>query len=555
MRHDRLAACIAALAGAFWCSLYVWPLINPFSLEVVFRDDWAQHTLGWLFYRNQHVLDFPLGRLRDFLYPLGSTLGYMDSIPWVALSLRPFSALLPTDFQYLGLWIVLCSASLAYVGARIASAATPHPEQQALIGVLTAMAPSLIARIVHPALCAHVLIVAALGINLVPNEPPTVVRRSLITAFALLCVGSATHPYFAVMVLAIVIGLPVRLRPRIGRRTMILVMTSMLIAAGTILTLLGYVGGGMQDALDGFGVYSANLNTFVNSMGHSRLFRGLPTTIKQYEGYSYLGGGVFFLAIVALGTLIWPAGRRRVCAMPWRRALWPVIAALLCAVFAVASPIRWGEHELFAIAAYKPFDQITQSFRSSGRFIWPLAYVIVLSISLSVACALRQRRLWSTLIFASAVIIQAYDLDMGEALQRFHGARDRVMSATEWSLADGAYRHLVLYPAEIMNACEGRKHYRGRYVTELAYLAYRHHWTFNSGYAARLRPTTQQYCQELKNTVGQGQLQPDELYVVHSRDVHHMRDVGATCGRLDQEFVCVTPSDRPLATFLAAHPK
>lgn len=555
MRRSWLGPCVAATAAAIWCALYMRPLINPLTLDVAFRDDWAQHTLGWLFFRNARWLAFPLGRLPQFLYPLGTTVGYMDSIPLLALMLRPFSALLPADFQYLGLWLVCCSAALGFCGAFIARRLTPHWEQQALIGALTAMAPSLITRIVHPALCAHAFIVGGFAVALAPIDTPRARRRALSGAFTLIALGSSTHPYFAVMTLAIALGLALRLRRRTGTNVMLGVMVGMIGLAALILLLLGYLGGGMQDAVDGFGVYSANLNTLVNSMGNSRLFDGLPTSPQQYEGYSYLGAGVFFVLVCALLGVCHPSARARITALPWRRAAWPICASLALAVFAVASPVRWGEHELFSIGLYKPLDPITQSFRSSGRFIWPLAYCVVVSATSALVRAFGPQRFALSLTLLLAVGLQAYDLDLAPAHKRFDGARANIFAAQEWMLADGNYKRLLIYPADIKNACESRNHYRAGLVTELAYLAYRHRWSFNSGYAARVRPETPKYCEEFKKAVEQGQLRRDAMYVVQKSALRTLRNAGATCGKLDGLFVCVQDGEQALGSYLASHPK
>jgi hypothetical protein len=532
----------------WWCCRYVKPLINPLSLEVVMRDDWAQHALGWLYFRNQG-LSFPLGKLPNFLYPVGTTVGYMDAIPWVALTLRPFSALLPESFQYLGLWIALCSASLAFVAARIASGVTPHWEQQALVGALTAMAPTLITRIVHPALCGHTFVVTALALNLMRTDTAAEARRVMGWALLVVVLGSATHPYFAVMPLALLFGLPWRLRRQLGPWVASVAALCLLGCAATVLTALGYLGGGMNDQIDGFGTYSANLNALFNSMGHSRIFHTLDYAPSQYEGYGYLGAGVFLMMAAAVLTLLWPRARRRVTTLPWRRAGWPLLAAVACAVFAFASPIRWGEREVLSLGFYEHLHFITDAFRSSGRFIWPLAYCVVIGSALTVVAALRPYRWVLSAVLAAAVGLQGYDLQIDNALDLFKDKRTGRLVASEWSLASHEYKHLVLYPPQVLNAC-GK--YHARFVSELAYLAYRNHWTFNSGYAARYRPAQHDKCKELEQRVEQGELREDELYVLEKRDVRRFVHAGAVCGKLDGLRVCAVRKSGEFVDYLSA---
>src|SRR5205823_5446568 len=97
--RTRLRAAIgpaaAATFGALWFLWKIggWTIVSPFRLEPVMVEDWSTHVLGWLFFRNERIT-LPLGTISGWLYPFGTTLGYADAIPWVALVLRPFSGLL-----------------------------------------------------------------------------------------------------------------------------------------------------------------------------------------------------------------------------------------------------------------------------------------------------------------------------------------------------------------------------------------------------------------------------------------------------------------------------
>lgn len=555
-RASYLAACLAALGGGLWCASYAWPMLDPFRLDVVLRDDWAQHTLGWLFFRNE-PLRLPLGRIDGFLYPLGTTLGYMDAIPWVALMLRPVSALLPADFQYLGLWVVACSAALAFVAARVAALWTPWWEQQALAGLLTSIAPTLIERLIHPALCAHALIVLAIGLCFTPAPTPSAARRQLIVTACLLTVSSATHPYLAVMVLTLVSILPWKLRPTLGSGIALIAFAGQIASVALTLAAFGYIGREMLTAAWGFGHYSANLDTFVNSMGLSRLFPGLPQPEEQYEGYSYMGAGWLALCACALGLLAAPPMRRRVVTFDWSAAAWPLTAAASMALFALASPVRWGDRELFSLPLYEHLSFFTSTFRSSGRFVWPLLYAIELTALLCVLCALRERRVVSTSLLLAALALQLYDVDNTHAAAVFtadNKTRANLYAAPAWDLANADFDHLVIYPAEIQSACNVELGYRADVVSGLAYLAYRHRWTINSGYAARNSTGSKDYCDALERDVVAGQLDARSLYVTRRWKVRALRAAGATCGRIEPLTVCVATRPHPLVEFLARHP-
>ena len=62
---------------------------------------------------------FPLAWTRRIGYPAGASIAFLDSVPLVAVLLRPLSPILPQPFQYLGLYAVLCFVLHAYFGLRL----------------------------------------------------------------------------------------------------------------------------------------------------------------------------------------------------------------------------------------------------------------------------------------------------------------------------------------------------------------------------------------------------------------------------------------------------
>ncbi len=101
-------------------------ILNPTYLGWVMQGDGAQHVLGWLFFRHENWL-WPLGSVPSFPYPVGTTVGYTDSIPWLAIVAKAISPFLPVDFQYVGLWLGLCFFLQGWFGMRIVQALSPDP--------------------------------------------------------------------------------------------------------------------------------------------------------------------------------------------------------------------------------------------------------------------------------------------------------------------------------------------------------------------------------------------------------------------------------------------
>ena len=141
------------------------------------QGDAAQHVLGWLFFRHEKW-SWPLGSVHSFPYPVGTAVGYTDSIPWVAILAKAASPFLATDFQYIGLWLGLCFFLQGWFGVRIVQELSPNPLIQILGCACYIMDPVLLWRIGHDSpLCplvdpwAHLasLAIVAGGTDTVPG--------------------------------------------------------------------------------------------------------------------------------------------------------------------------------------------------------------------------------------------------------------------------------------------------------------------------------------------------------------------------------------------------
>src|SRR5690242_3523457 len=120
-RRHLLVWLLAVTVGglAFFAWIGYARTLDPTSLRWIFHEDPFTHVMGWEQYRNAPLLQYPI--TKNHLYGLewSSSIVFTDSIPIAALVLRPFSALLPHPFQYLGWWVLLSMILQAYFGARL----------------------------------------------------------------------------------------------------------------------------------------------------------------------------------------------------------------------------------------------------------------------------------------------------------------------------------------------------------------------------------------------------------------------------------------------------
>lgn len=547
---DRLLPWLGAALGVLWfVAVGGGPTINPTNLDWAGGGDVSQHVLGWLHFRNA-PWGFPLGRTPSLMHPLTVTVGFTDSNPWVAIALKPFSRWLPQDLQYVGPWLALCFALQGWMGVKLMELLSPGVPQRLLGAALFVLSPVLLFRVGHDTLCAHWMILAMVWLHLRPRADSRAAWRGVGLAFALNVLAAGIHPYLEVMVFTLTVSLlfmEARVERHLSWGSAGAALAGVLVSVGMIFVVLGYVGQGVSmGASSGFGFFSADLLALVNPMGWSRLLPSLPHGEGQYEGFGYLGTGSLALAGVLLWrpSSWWPQAKAAV------KAQAPLVLAVLAlALLAFSSVVTvTGETVLTLRGVARPFLPLLAALRSSGRFIWPLGYLVLTGILAHVVWRWRQRPRVATALLLGAVLLQVVDTQDVWKRDRFGGGAWPRLQAPEWEYVDPFYRHIVLFPPAIhgseMPCVEGT--FPANAYVRFGDLAYRKGMTTNSAYSARLdEPKVQAVCEALRADIRSGRFAEDTLYVVgeREREAFQRPEAGLTCGELDGYRVCVAAKE------------
>jgi hypothetical protein len=404
-RHEDILGGLAALLlGLVAFFLFVgWQTLIPTNIAWLDLADRAMHTLGWMFFR-ETGWHSPPGLSPNLGIELSSSIAMVDGLPLFALPLKLVAAWLPQPFQYWGYWFLLsfCLQSLfAYGIARQLQA----PRTLALLAAGFALiTPAFMFRVpMHMALSGHWTILAALYLY-VRREPPKLWMWPLLVALT-----ASIHAYLLAMVGAIwIAALLERLwSRRLGWGRAALELAIAAVATLLVLWVAGFFTGGDLGNY-GYGSYKLNLLWPILTYGRwSLLFPDLAHTKYDYEGLSFPGIGILALLLLAIlsGAIV------RLRAIASRRWLPLALVLVLMMVFAFSEKLALGSTELLTVPLPKWASDLASTFRSTGRFIWPLLYILTIG---AVVLLAGRWRLWITLpVVLVAFAAQAVDSRQG----------------------------------------------------------------------------------------------------------------------------------------------
>ena len=450
------SASVVALAGSgglgFFLVIFGTLILDPRNITWLMVNDPAVHYLGFEFFRRS-PWTFPIGLIPSFGVPLGTSIVFTDSIPLLAIPFKALSGWLPESFQYFGLWLALCYVLTAAVSARILLR-LGLARGPALAGAMLLLTfPGMAMRTYgHEALVAHWLLLAAFDLFLAGGSA---------SFWVLLTLASLVHAYWLPMVLPVAIVAWYRRPTPVFRHAGGLGLLALSMAAAGYFSLPAG-----KAALGGFGYFNANLLTFVDPMNwtdYLKIFR-YPTAVSaewsrllpaarypwggQYEGFAYLGCGI--LATIVLAAVLRFRSLRGPVAGPLRALLG---VSLLLFVWALAGRVAFGPRVLVDLQLPAALAPLTGIFRSTGRFVWPLAWVVSIVAIREVARRFTPAR--AVVVLAAMLALQGWDLGAkwAEFGRRFEpGGLGSLpeYSGPGWTAAAFASR-LVVLPSEATN--------------------------------------------------------------------------------------------------------
>ena len=495
-------ACIWLPVGLLVFALSAsFSILNPLNIAWLDRGDMAAHFMGWHFFRLGDW-NLPLGLNPDYGLEMGSSLVFSDSIPLLAILLKPFNEHLPEYFQYFGLWLLACLLLQAFFAQKLMALLTADWLLQLPGVVLLTLSPTMLQRMSgHLSLTAHFFLLAALYLCLRVETARRVIMWCL-----LVCCSASVHAYLLAMVLVIwvadVAGRCLQGEIEVPRAVVETVCIAVLLTI--VMWQVGYFTIGRGIVVNGYGYYRMNLFAPLDPMDWSLLLRSRMAN-GDYEGFSFPGLGVWLAVMFALPALLQqPLGQRRF-PVARRNALLVVLIGLL--FYAISNKIGFAQYTI-EIPLPPSITELANIFRASGRMSWPVVYFCTVG---SIWAVVRgyPRATAVPLLFV-ACLVQL--LDSGAKLsdlRQLHAVPPSSRWSSElrdpfWSAAAKRYDKLRWLPTQ--NKSESWK--------RLAMVAAKHGMATDAVYVSRPHPETQILKQHTIDLPVSQDWDEDTLYVM-----------------------------------------
>jgi uncharacterized protein DUF6311 len=507
---------------------YGMAVLNPENINwlMAAHHDWGTHYLGWAFYRND-PWTFPLGTTTSYFYPSGTNAGFTDSIPLFAFVFKLFSSILPEDFQYFGIWLFLCHMLVAFYTVKIMRLYNAHMVSVLLAVVILCTNPVLIFRGMHPALCAHWLILGSLYNYLIITDKDTV-RAVNRTQVFFLFASATIHPYLTAIIGGFTIIVP--LKNYLYERTLSikqLVAYPLAAFASVILFwilfgLIEFSDGTNLDAGGVYSMYSMNLDTFFNSFGfYSKYMPSLGmVSDRQHEGFAYLGLGILLLAVAAFGI----AAIKWITVKGFSKRLKPytpfAVLCVLLLIFAASDKVSWRTAIIFEYPTLGIIEKFGNIFRAIGRFVWPVYYGIFL-FAMLVFLKLKMNRWLQMALFCGVAGLQVYDtqnLILAHQLPEGPAYKTPQLEDKKWETIFGHFGEVITYPPYANDLVYSMDY------QDISFLAMKAGKPVSNGYVARENTLKSQAFKDTVNAeIQRGEIAPERVYVTAPKYIDNFR--------------------------------
>ena len=399
-------------------SIYLLGLenLNPLSQSWLTSGDLSTYQLGWKYFRHDEWR-FPVLSNPNYGIYLNGNLIYSDSIPLFALFFKIFNSILPNNIQYFSFWFIFCFYLQGIISFLILLKITKSEIFSFIGSVFFLFSTILIHRsAIHLSLIAHWIILLFFYIELCKSN------KRFIYQNAVILLSISIHFYFTLILLIIFFISQIYdfLNKKKIFKKILIEASIIIISCLTLMYVFGYFSIKVDDGLGwGYGFYNLNLNSFFNPLGKtfeifnwSNFIERKKINNGEIEGFSYLGTAGIIFFIFYLKFIFYE--KKNIIFEP-KKILY---ISLVLFLIALSNNINLGETNIIFIELNNYLYGLMSLFRASGRFIWPVYYLIFFIGIVSIYFIFPKKKFQ---ILIALLFFQLLDISSG--LKNYYGGK------------------------------------------------------------------------------------------------------------------------------------
>ncbi|WGL60476.1 DUF6311 domain-containing protein [Pigmentibacter sp. JX0631] len=379
---------------------FSFKILDPSYVNWLNSGDLIQNYLGWYTYQTS-PLSFPLGVHYTMNYPMGTSIGYTDSLPLFALI---FKYILPAGYQYFGIWLLICHLMQAWLSLLIIRIFNRNLLLSLISSVFIYLSPVFLHRYLHMNLECHWLVLLTIYIYMTKLN-----LNYKLKLFSLILIISAwIHPYVSFL-LAIYYSFFLFqefINSNLKIKNALINFSITIFSVIISFYVIGYFHlNGTADY--GYGSYSANIISIFNptSDAYSNILKVIPINTDSFESFNYIGFGLILLFLSLLINF-----KFNFYYFKSKKNIGFLLSVIVTILVSLSPHISFGNIKLFSLPLTNDIYNILSIFRSNGRFLWPVTYLISI-ISLYSFLKLDFSNTKKLFILSILLIIQIYDIN------------------------------------------------------------------------------------------------------------------------------------------------
>ncbi|MDA9629755.1 DUF6311 domain-containing protein [Candidatus Pelagibacter sp.] len=410
--------------------------INPNYDTWLSNPDLLSYQLPWKYFKND-IWRFPIFLNPTYGLEFSTSIIYSDNVAILNIFFKLFKNFLNNNFQFYGLWIVICFLMQYFISFKIILHITKNFNYSIVSSFLFVLMPFFIERsLIHLSLAAHwIILLSILYVKIYDI-------KKVSKFYFLIILSLLVNLHLAINIIGFIF-LYIFLNEKLKISLKILSIYSFLIIF--ILFIIGFFSIGIIDNIDfGYGYYKSNILTFFDPKGGilnlnwSSILPDIDFNVAgEKEGFGYLGlGGIILLFFSTLIVVI----DKYYLKKNFNNYF---IILLIFLLLSLSTNLSFGPYSILNIELNKYIFGLLSIVRSSGRFIWFVIYLILIFSIVTINYKFPKHNF---LIITLIIIIQIIDITPGLKSSNKYFNKNKIFynkkSDEIWSYAQQNFKYL-----------------------------------------------------------------------------------------------------------------